>query len=265
MTAMNDKLAQIIAHKREEVAARKTVRIARELALIARETPQPRGFAEALDRAAETGFALIAEVKKASPSKGVIRADFHPRATAQAYEDGGAACLSVLTDERFFQGHDDYLRLARDAVAIPALRKDFTIDPWQVAEARAIGADAVLLILAAVDDDMAQRIEAEALDFGLDLILEVHDEAELERALKLKSPLIGINNRNLKTFETDLATSERLAAMIPDGRVGIAESGIDSHADIERLAQRGIRRFLVGEALMRQPDIEAATRALLHG
>ena len=265
MTAMNDKLAQIIAHKREEVAARKTVRIARELALIARETPQPRGFAEALDHAAETGFALIAEVKKASPSKGVIRSDFHPRATAQAYEDGGAACLSVLTDERFFQGHDDYLRLARDAVAIPALRKDFTIDPWQVAEARAIGADAVLLILAAVDDDMAQRIEAEALDFGLDLILEVHDETELERALKLKSPLIGINNRNLKTFETDLTTSERLAAMIPDGRVGIAESGIDSHADIERLARRGIRRFLVGEALMRQPDIEAATRALLHG
>lgn len=262
---MNDKLAQIIANKREEVAARKTIRIARELALIARETPQPRGFAKSLDTAADQGVALIAEVKKASPSKGVIREDFHPRAAAEAYEKGGAACLSVLTDEQYFQGHDDYLRVARDAVAIPALRKDFTIDPWQVAEARAIGADAVLLILAAVDDDMAQRIEDEALDFQLDLILEVHDEGELERALKLKSPLIGINNRNLKTFETDLATSERLAAMIPAGHVAIAESGINSHADIERLAKHGIRRFLVGESLMRQSDIEAATRELIHG
>ncbi|WP_420605313.1 indole-3-glycerol phosphate synthase TrpC [Novosphingopyxis sp.] len=264
---MNDRLAQILANKREEVAARKTVRIARELALIARETPPPRGFAKALDAAAaaETGFALIAEVKKASPSKGVIREDFHPGSAAQAYEAGGAACLSVLTDERYFQGHDDYLRVARDAVALPALRKDFTIDPWQVAEARAIGADAVLLILAAVDDDMAERIEAEALDFGLDLVLEVHDEAELERALKLRSPLIGINNRNLKTFETDLGASERLAAMVPEGRVVIAESGIASHADIERLAKHGIRRFLVGESLMRQDDIEDATRVLLHG
>ncbi len=262
---MNDRLEKILANKREEVAARKTVRITRELALIAREAPMPRGFANALDAAAENGFALIAEVKKASPSKGVIREDFHPRSAAQAYEAGGAVCLSVLTDEQYFQGHDDYLRVARDAVALPVLRKDFTIDPWQVAEARAIGADAVLLILAAVDDDMADRIEAEALDFGLDLILEVHDEAELERALKLKSPLIGINNRNLKTFETDLGASERLTAMVPDGRVVIAESGIDSHADIQRLATHGIKRFLVGESLMRQHDIEAATRALLHG
>ncbi len=262
---MNDKLAQIIAHKRSEVAARKTVRIARELALIARETPEPRGFAKALDAAAADGFALIAEVKKASPSKGVIREDFHPRDAAIAYANGGAACLSVLTDEEFFKGHDDYLRIARGAVSVPALRKDFTIDPWQVAEARAIGADAVLLILAAVDDDMAKAIEAEAIDFGLDLIIEVHDEAEMERALKLQSPLIGINNRNLKTFETDLATSERLVAMIPDDRVAIAESGINTHADLERLSAHGIRRFLVGESLMRQPDIEAATRALLHG
>ena len=262
---MNDKLAQIIAHKRSEVAARKTVRIARELALIARETPEPRGFAKALDAAAADGFALIAEVKKASPSKGVIREDFHPRDAAIAYANGGAACLSVLTDEEFFKGHDDYLRIARSAVSVPALRKDFTIDPWQVAEARAIGADAVLLILAAVDDDMAKAIEAEAIDFGLDLIIEVHDEAEMERALKLQSPLIGINNRNLKTFETDLATSERLVAMIPDDRVAIAESGINTHADLERLSAHGIRRFLVGESLMRQPDIEAATRALLHG
>ncbi|MDE0932817.1 MAG: indole-3-glycerol phosphate synthase TrpC [Novosphingopyxis baekryungensis] len=262
---MNDKLAQIIAHKRSEVAARKTVRIARELALIARETPEPRGFAKALDAAAADGFALIAEVKKASPSKGVIREDFHPRDAAIAYANGGAACLSVLTDEEFFKGHDDYLRIARGAVSVPALRKDFTIDPWQVAEARAIGADAVLLILAAVDDDMAKAIEAEAIDFGLDLIIEVHDEAEMERALQLQSPLIGINNRNLKTFETDLATSERLVAMIPDDRVAIAESGINTHADLERLSAHGIRRFLVGESLMRQPDIEAATRALLHG
>ena len=262
---MNDKLAQIIAHKRSEVAARKTVRIARELALIARETPEPRGFAKALDAAAADGFALIAEVKKASPSKGVIREDFHPRDAAIAYANGGAACLSVLTDEEFFKGHDDYLRIARGAVSVPALRKDFTIDPWQVAEARAIGADAVLLILAAVDDDMAKAIEAEAIDFGLDLIIEVHDEAEMERALNLQSPLIGINNRNLKTFETDLATSERLVAMIPDDRVAIAESGINSHADLERLSSYGIRRFLVGESLMRQPDIEAATRTLLHG
>jgi indole-3-glycerol phosphate synthase len=262
---MNDKLAQIIAHKRSEVAARKTVRIARELALIARETPEPRGFAKALDAAAADGFALIAEVKKASPSKGVIREDFHPRDAAIAYANGGAACLSVLTDEEFFKGHDDYLRIARGAVSVPALRKDFTIDPWQVAEARAIGADAVLLILAAVDDDMAKAIEAEAIDFGLDLIIEVHDEAEMERALKLQSPLIGINNRNLKTFETDLATSERLVAMIPDDRVAIAESGINTHADLERLSAHGIRRFLVGESLMRQPDIEAATRTLLHG
>jgi indole-3-glycerol phosphate synthase len=262
---MNDKLAQIIAHKRSEVAARKTVRIARELALIARETPEPRGFAKALDAAAADGFALIAEVKKASPSKGVIREDFHPRDAAIAYANGGAACLSVLTDEEFFKGHDDYLRIARGAVSVPALRKDFTIDPWQVAEARAIGADAVLLILAAVDDDMAKAIEAEAIDFGLDLIIEVHDEAEMERALELQSPLIGINNRNLKTFETDLATSERLVAMIPDDRVAIAESGINTHADLERLSAHGIRRFLVGESLMRQPDIEAATRTLLHG
>ncbi|WP_022672390.1 indole-3-glycerol phosphate synthase TrpC [Novosphingopyxis baekryungensis] len=262
---MNDKLAQIIAHKRNEVAARKTVRIARELALIARETPEPRGFAKALDAAAADGFALIAEVKKASPSKGVIREDFHPRDAAIAYAAGGAACLSVLTDEEFFKGHDDYLRIARGAVSVPALRKDFTIDPWQVAEARAIGADAVLLILAAVDDDMAKAIEAEAIDFGLDLIIEVHDEAEMERALELQSPLIGINNRNLKTFETDLATSERLVAMIPDDRAAIAESGINTHADLERLSAHGIRRFLVGESLMRQPDIEAATRTLLHG
>lgn len=262
---MSDKLAEIIAHKRKEVAARKTVRIARELALIARETPQPRGFARALDAAAENGFALIAEVKKASPSKGVIREDFYPRGAAEAYAQAGAACLSVLTDERFFQGHDDYLRIARDAASLPALRKDFTIDPWQVAEARAIGADAVLLIMAAVDDDMARRIEDEALDFGLDLIIEVHDEAELERALELKSPLIGINNRNLKTFETDLATSERLAAQVPEGRVVIAESGINAHADLERLSRSGIRRFLVGESLMRHDDIAAATHALLHG
>ncbi len=265
MNGMNDKLAQIVAHKRAEVAARKTVRIASELALIARESAEPRGFAKALDAAADGGFALIAEVKKASPSKGVIRGDFHATDAAQAYAQGGAACLSVLTDERFFQGHDDYLRMARDAVALPALRKDFTIDPWQVAEARAIGADAVLLILAAVDDDMAMRIEDEALDFGLDIILEVHDEGELERALKLRSPLIGINNRNLKTFETDLATSERLAAMVPGDRVAIAESGIATHADILRLAEHGIRRFLVGEALMRQEDIAAATRTLLGG
>ncbi len=262
---MNDRLAAIIAHKRDEVAARKTVRIARELALIARETPQPRGFAKALDQAAQTGFALIAEIKKASPSKGVIREDFHPRDAAMAYEAGGAACLSVLTDEKYFQGHDDYLRVARDAVALPVLRKDFTIDPWQVAEARALGADAVLLILAAVEDDMAAQIEAEAIDFGLDLILEVHDEDELERALKLTSPLIGINNRNLKSFETDLATSGRLAAMVPEGRMIIAESGISGHGDLEQLTSHGIKRFLVGESLMRQDDIAAATRQLLHG
>jgi indole-3-glycerol phosphate synthase len=256
-----DKLAEICATKRVEVAGRKLQ------GLIHWETPSaPRGFEAALRAKSYTGIALIAEIKKASPSKGLIRADFNPAAHAAAYQAGGAACLSVLTDAPYFQGHEDYLVAARAACDLPVIRKDFMVDPWQCAEARAMGADAILIIVAALDDVAMSEMEDAALAEGLDVLVEVHDEAELERALKhLKSKLIGVNNRNLKTFEVDLATTERLAKLVPDDVLLVCESGISTHADCLRMAKAGVNTFLVGESLMRQDDIQAATQRLLTG
>jgi indole-3-glycerol phosphate synthase len=256
---MTDKLAEICATKRLEVTARKPNGLG--------HWPQPspvRGFEAALRAKAATGLALIAEIKQASPSKGLIRADFDPAAHARAYQAGGAACLSVLTDAPYFQGHEDYLIAARAACALPVIRKDFMIDPWQCAEARAMGADAILIIVAALDDAEMIAIEHAARAEGLDVLVEVHDEAELERALtSLQSRLIGVNNRNLKTFEVDLANTERLASLIPADVLLVCESGITNHADCQRMAAAGVRTFLVGESLMRQDDIAAATRGLL--
>jgi indole-3-glycerol phosphate synthase len=260
-----DKLAEICATKREEVTARQGLATLDDLDRAAAATSRPRGFAAALASKAASGFGLIAEIKKASPSKGLIRADFRPAEHAVAYGQGGAACLSVLTDEPYFQGHEDYLMDARAACSLPVLRKDFTIDPWQVAEARAIGADAILIIVAALDDAVMAEIEAAALERGMDVLVEVHDEAEMERAARLRSRLIGVNNRDLKTFRTDLATTERLAPLAPAGALLVAESGITTHADIDRLAQGGVRCFLVGESLMRENDVAAATCRLLKG
>lgn len=256
-----NKLDEICATKRIEVAARK------QLGLANWPMPSPvRGFEEALRVKAENGFALIAEIKKASPSKGLIRADFDPAAHAAAYQAGGAACLSVLTDAPYFQGHEDYLVAARAACDLPVIRKDFMVDPWQCAEARAMGADAILIIVAALDDVAMAEIEDAAVAEGLDVLVEVHDEAEMTRALtQLKSKLIGVNNRNLKTFDVDLATTERLATMVPDDVLLVCESGISTHSDCERMAAAGVRTFLVGESLMRQDDVENATRMLLTG
>jgi indole-3-glycerol phosphate synthase len=258
---MADKLAEICATKRVEVSERKPKGFAHW------PTPSaPRGFEAALRRKSQTSIALIAEIKKASPSKGLIRADFDPAAHAVAYQTGGAACLSVLTDAPYFQGHEDYLIAARAACDLPVIRKDFMVDPWQCTEARAMGGDAILIIVAALDDVVMIEIEDAARREGLDVLVEVHDEAELERALKhLKSKLVGVNNRNLKTFEVDLATTERLAKLVPDDILLVCESGISTHADCLRMAEAGVNTFLVGESLMRQDDVQSATQRLLTG
>jgi len=260
---MADVLAKIIDTKRDEVAALKASPIAGDLPQMAKDQSAPRGFAKALDKASHKGYGLIAEVKKASPSKGLIRADFNPEHIAKAYQAGGATCLSVLTDEQYFQGHMNYMIQARAAVNLPVLRKDFMIDTFQVTEARAHGADAILIIMAAVDDTLALELEDVAFDLGMDVLVEIHDAEELDRARKLKSPLLGINNRNLKTMETSLQTAVGLLGNFPEGRIAVAESGLFTPEDLALMAAHDARCFLIGESLMRQDDVEAATKAIL--
>lgn len=262
---MTDKLTEICDTKRREVAARKAATSLADLAARAAGQSAPRGFEAALRAKAAAGYALIAEIKKASPSKGLIRADFQPAEHARQYEAGGAACLSILTDAPYFQGHEDFLIAARAACALPVLRKDFMVDPWQVSEARAIGADAILIIVSALEDGAMAEIEAAALEQGMDVLVEVHNEAEMERAARLRSRLIGVNNRDLKRFVTDIAITERLAPLAPEGTLLVSESGINTHADLQRLEKCGARTFLVGESLMRQADVTAAVKALLQG
>jgi indole-3-glycerol phosphate synthase len=264
---MHDVLAKICADKIEHIAARKRERPPSEMMASAEgrnEIDPPRGFAKRLERVAAAGqFALIAEIKRASPSKGLIRADFHPPALARAYRDGGATCISVLTDRPYFQGEDGFLMAVRTTVDLPLLRKDFMLDPYQVYEARAIGADCILLIMAALEDQQAAELAALAGDLGMDSLVEVHDGQELDRALKLDAKLIGVNNRSLRNLSVDLAVTETLAPRVPRDRILVAESGLGSAADLERLHRVGASTFLVGESLMREADVTAATRRLL--
>ena len=256
-------LDRIKAYKLDEVATRKAARPLADLEAAAKSAAPLRGFARALQEAASTGYGLIAEIKKASPSKGLIRADFDPPALALAYQDGGATCLSVLTDGPSFQGDDAFLLQAHAATTLPCLRKDFLYDPWQVVESRALNADCILIIMASLSDTQAAELEDTAIAHGMDVLIEVHDEAELERAALLKSPLIGINNRNLHTFEVTLDTTRDLARRVPEDRLIVAESGLFTPADLADLARYGARCFLIGESLMRQADVTAATRAIL--
>ena len=260
---MSDVLARICDDKRTEVARRKRERPLSMLEGAVRAAAPPRGFAARLTAAAATGYGLVAEIKRASPSKGLIRADFDPATLARAYESGGATCLSVLTDTPYFQGADDHLAAARAAVSLPVLRKDFMLDPYQVVESRAIGADCILLIMAALEDGQAAALAAAARDLCMGILVEVHDEAELERAARLEPGLLGINNRNLKTLTVDLATAERLAPLAPATRHIVCESGLRAPSDLARMARAGMRSFLIGESLMSHDDVEAATRALL--
>ena len=261
---MSDVLARICADKRVALAERKAARPMAQLVNAAKAAPPPRGFAQALGQARAAGrYGLIAEIKKASPSKGVIRADFDPPTLAAAYREGGATCLSVLTDEPYFQGDTAHLIAARRAVDLPVLRKDFMLDPYQVVEARVIGADCILLIVAALSDAQAVELEQAAFEFGMDVLVEVHDARELDRALALETMLLGINNRDLKSLEVDINTAVKLAPMVPPDRLVVAESGLAGPADLKRLSGVGITSFLVGESLMRQADVAVATRALL--
>ena len=260
---MDNVLAKIIDEKHREVQALTVAKDFSTLDQAAKQASPPRGFAAALSRDAGRGYGLIAELKKASPSKGLIRSDFNPALLARAYETGGASCLSVLTDKKWFQGAPEFLKAARDAVCLPVLRKDFMIDPLQIVESRALGADCILLIMAALDDSRAAELEACAMDYGMDVLIECHDSEELARAAKLRSPLVGINNRNLKTMDISLDVGAAMLPHLPRNRIAIAESGLFTPQDLARMAKSGARCFLIGESLMRADDVAAATKAIL--